>query len=102
MSLKIWPCLFSSKANNVRVIPDAGDVEIVGADTIAKQSAETLESRPVAAWDQRIVIPRMFYSLTADPRVSLGKTRSPNTCRTLSYCCASFESGSKWFPDNSM
>ena len=42
--------------DNVRVISAAGDVEIVGADTIAKQSAETLKNRPVAAWDQRIVI----------------------------------------------
>ena len=44
------------KPNNVRVIPDAGDVEIVGADIIAKLSAETSENRSVAAWDQRIVI----------------------------------------------
>ena len=44
------------KRNNVRVISAAGDVEIVGADTIAKLSAETSEGRPVAAWDQRIVI----------------------------------------------
>ena len=28
-----------SKLDNVRVIPDAGDVEIVGADAIAKLSA---------------------------------------------------------------
>ena len=42
--------------DNVRVIPDAGDVEIVGADTIAKLSAETSEPRSFAAWDQRIVI----------------------------------------------
>ena len=27
------------EANNVQVIPDAGDVEIVGADIIAKLSA---------------------------------------------------------------
>ena len=46
------------RRDNVRVIPDAGDVEIVGADKIAKLSAETSEGRPVAAWDQRIVIPR--------------------------------------------
>ena len=46
------------QADNVRVIPDAGDVEIVGADTIAKLSAETSENRSVAAWDQRIVITR--------------------------------------------
>ena len=44
--------------DNVRVIPDAGDVEIVGADTIAKLSAETSMSRPVAACDQRIVMSR--------------------------------------------
>ena len=44
--------------DNVRVIPDAGDVVIVGADTIAKLSAETSEDRSVAAWDQRIVIRR--------------------------------------------
>ena len=48
------------KSDNVRVIPDAGDVEIVGADKIAKLSAETSEGRPVAAWDQRIVIRRLF------------------------------------------
>ena len=42
--------------DNVRVIPDAGDAETVGADTIAKLSAQTSEDRPVAAWDQRIVI----------------------------------------------
>ena len=47
------------KPNNVRVIPDAGDVEIVGADIIAKLSAETSENRSVAAWDQRIVIRRV-------------------------------------------
>ena len=46
------------KLDNVRVIPDAGDVEIVGADKIAKLSAETSEDRPVAAWDQRIVMCR--------------------------------------------
>ena len=45
--------------DNVRVIPDAGDVEIVGADTIAKLSAETSEDRSPAAWDQRIVIQRV-------------------------------------------
>ena len=48
------------KSDNVRVISTAGDVEIVGADTIAKQSAETLKNRPVAAWDQRIVIQRIL------------------------------------------
>ena len=48
----------ASEPDNVRVIPDAGDVEIVGADTIAKLSAETSEPRSFAAWDQRIVIPR--------------------------------------------
>ena len=42
--------------HNVQVIPDAGDVEIFGADKIAKLSAETSKSRPVAAWDQRPVI----------------------------------------------
>ena len=46
------------KWGNVRVIPDAGDVENVGADTIAKLSAETSRDRSFAAWDQRIVIPR--------------------------------------------
>ena len=46
------------KANNVQVIPDAGDVVIVGADIIAKLSAETSEDRSFAAWDQRPVIPR--------------------------------------------
>ena len=46
----------SSKRHNVRVIPDAGDVEIVAADTIAKLSAETSTSQSVAAWDQRIVV----------------------------------------------
>ena len=43
------------KRHNVRVIPDAGDVVIVGADKIAKLSAETSLDRSVAAWDQRIV-----------------------------------------------
>ena len=46
------------KSDNVRVISTAGDVEIVGADIIAKLSAETSEGRPVAGWDQRSVIPR--------------------------------------------
>ena len=46
--------------DNVRVIPDAGDIEFVGADTIAKLSAQTSEGRPVAAWDQRIVIVRVL------------------------------------------
>ena len=50
------------EADNVRVIPDAGDVVTVGADTIAKLSAETSEGRPVAAWDQRIVIRANFES----------------------------------------
>ena len=50
------------KRNNVRVIPDAGDVEIVGADTIAKLSAETSRDRSVAAWDQRIVIWRFLLA----------------------------------------
>ena len=45
--------------DNVQVIPDAGDVEIVGADKIAKLSAQTSEDRSVAAWDQRIVIRAM-------------------------------------------
>ena len=45
----------SLKRYNVRVIPDAGDVVIVGADKIAKLSAETSLDRSVAAWDQRIV-----------------------------------------------
>ena len=44
------------KPYNVRVIPDAGDVVFVGADTIAKLSAETSKGRFVAAWGQRIVI----------------------------------------------
>ena len=44
------------KSDNVRVIPDAGDVEIVGADSEA--SAETSQDRANAAWDQRIVITR--------------------------------------------
>ena len=48
--------LFKFKRDNVRVIPDAGDVEIVGADTIAKLSAETSRGRANAAWDQRIVM----------------------------------------------
>ena len=47
-----------SKWDNVRDNRAAGDVVIVGADIIAKLSAETSESRPVAAWDQRIVIRR--------------------------------------------
>ena len=47
-----------SKRDNVRVISAARDVEIVGADIIAKLSAETSRGRPVAAWDQRIVIRR--------------------------------------------
>ena len=34
------------KSDNVRVISAAGDVEIVGADIIAKLSAETSEDRP--------------------------------------------------------
>ena len=46
--------------DNVRVIPDAGDVVVVGADKIAKLSAETSEDRSVAAWDQRIVIRRVL------------------------------------------
>ena len=50
----------SLKSDNVRVIPDAGDVVIVGADTIAKLSAETSKDRSVAAWDQRIVITRLW------------------------------------------
>ena len=45
-----------AEADNVRVIPDAGDVVTVGADTIAKLSAQTSGNRSVAAWDQRIVI----------------------------------------------
>ena len=53
---------FHLKSDNVRVIPDAGDIEIVGADKIAKLSAETSEDRSVAAWDQRIVI-RRFVAL---------------------------------------
>ena len=53
-------CLEFRKPHNVRVIPDAGDVEIVGADTMAKLSAETSRDRSFAAWDQRIVIPRVL------------------------------------------
>ena len=49
-----------SKPDNVRVIPDAGDIETVGADKIAKLSAETSRDRSVAAWDQRIVNPPLF------------------------------------------
>ena len=45
----------SLKRYNVRVIPDAVDVVIVGADKIAKLSAETSLDRSVAAWDQRIL-----------------------------------------------
>ena len=44
------------KSDNVQVIPDAGDVVIVGADTIAKLSAQTSKPRSFAAWDQRSVI----------------------------------------------
>ena len=33
--------VIKSERDNVRVIPDAGDVEIVGADKIAKLSAKT-------------------------------------------------------------
>ena len=36
-------------------------VVIVGADTIAKLSAETSRDRSFAAWDQRIVIPRCLF-----------------------------------------
>ena len=46
------------RRHNVQVIPDAGDVEIVGADIIAKLSAETSRARSFAAWDQRPVIRR--------------------------------------------
>ena len=46
----------NSERDNVRVIPDAGDVVFVGADKIAKLSAQTPEPRSFAAWDQRIVI----------------------------------------------
>ena len=41
---------------NVQVIPDAGDIKSVGADTIAKLSAQTSEGQSFAAWDQRPVI----------------------------------------------
>ena len=47
------------KRDNVRAIPDAGDVETVGADIIAKLSAETSRDRSVAAWDQRPVMRRL-------------------------------------------
>ena len=60
--------------DNVRVISAAGDVEIVGADTIAKLSAETSEDRPPADWDQRIVIRRTS---------TLGR-RSTNSLSSLS------------------
>ena len=39
----------SLKRYNVRVIPDAGDVVIVGADKIAKLSAKTSSDRAPAA-----------------------------------------------------
>ena len=55
---KDFPFDFGER-DNVRVIPDAGDVEIVAADIIAKLSAQTSEDRSNAAWDQRIVIPRI-------------------------------------------
>ena len=58
-----------AKRHNVRVIPDAVDIEFVGADTIAKLSAQTSEGRPVAAWDQRIVI-RRFWVFVAVQIVS--------------------------------
>ena len=45
--------------HNVQVIPDAGDVVFVGADTIAKLSAETSKFSAIAAWDQRSVIWRL-------------------------------------------
>ena len=47
--------------DNVRVISAEGDVEIVGADKLAKLSAETSEPRSNAALDQRIVIRRGNY-----------------------------------------
>ena len=50
------------RQDNVRVIPDAGDIETVGADKIAKLSAETSGPRANAAWDQRIVIRRSVSS----------------------------------------
>ena len=68
----------SSKRNNVRVIPDAGDVVIVGADIIAKLSAETSESRPVAAWDQRIVIQRSVNIYSSDSSCSCLLYTSPS------------------------
>ena len=49
--------------DNVRVIPDVGDVETVGADKIAKLSAETSLDQSFAAWDQRIVIHRWLVSV---------------------------------------
>ena len=51
------------KRDNVRVIPDAGGVETVGADTIAKLSAQTSKDRSNAAWDQRIVIQQLRFSI---------------------------------------
>ena len=52
---RVAKAINSKSPDNVRVIPDAGDFETVGADKIAKLSAETSVDRPVAAWDQRIV-----------------------------------------------
>ena len=57
----------------VRVISAAGDVETVGADIIAKLSAETSLGRPVAAWDQRIVMPRTLNLETLAYNFRLGK-----------------------------
>ena len=63
-----------SETDNVRVIPDAGGVVIVGADTIAKLSAETSRDRSFAAWDQRIVIRANFNqsALGSIPQVFSG------------------------------
>ena len=57
-------------ADNVRVIPDAGDVVTVGADTIAKLSAQTSRPRSAAAWDQRIVMCGHCVFLDFDARHS--------------------------------
>ena len=60
----IWPQAICDlrvgliEPDNDRVIPDAGDVETVGADIIAKLSAKTSEFSANAGWDQRIVMSR--------------------------------------------
>ena len=71
-------CLEFRKPHNVRVIPDAGDVVIVGADIIAKLSAETSRGRPVAASDQRPVIRRNSQrsQLSAEDNIATGEAGS--------------------------